>query len=99
MPIWRLEPCDPQDPNWEASSHRGAVVVRAPDETIARKTAEKAFGVKTRFPLGKGVHAPPWCRPQLVRAQIIENAAYPAAGPVEILEPTFQQDLLRHEGS
>lgn len=97
MPIWRLEPCDPQDSSWEASSHRGPVVVRAPSETIARETAERAFGVKTRFASGKGMHVPPWRRPQLVHARIIESEIYPAEGPVEVLEPSFQQDLSRHE--
>lgn len=96
MPIWRLEPCDPQDANWEGSSHRGPVVVRAPSEAIARETAERAFGVKSGFPLGKGMHAPPWRRPQLVRARLIESPIYPAEGPVEVLEPSFQQDLSRH---
>jgi len=97
MPIWRLEPCDLQDPNWEASSHRGPVVVRAPSEDTAREAAEKAFGVKTRFATGRGGHAPPWRRPQLVHARIIESAIYAADGPVEVLEPSFQQDLPRHE--
>ena len=30
MPIWKLTPIDLDDPNWEASSHRRLIVVRAP---------------------------------------------------------------------
>jgi hypothetical protein len=97
MRIWRLEPCDPLNPSWEASSHRGAVVIRAPSETVARETAERAFGVKTRFAPSKGMHAPPWRRPDLVHARIIESPSYPVEGPVEVLEPSFQRDLPRHE--
>ena len=39
MPLWKLQPLDLSDPNWEASSHRGVVVVRAPDEETARDEA------------------------------------------------------------
>ena len=50
MPVWKLTPIDLDDPNWEASSHRSAAVVRAPDEDAARAAAAKAFDVATRFP-------------------------------------------------
>ncbi len=91
MRIWRLEPLHVEDPNWEASSHRGAVVVRAPSETVARELAQKAFGVKTRFAPTKGMHVPPWLRPDLVRANVIESAVYPLEGPDEVLEPSFSE--------
>jgi hypothetical protein len=97
MPIWRLEPCDLNDPNWEASSHRGPVLVRASSEGSAREAAEKAFGVKTRFVPGKGTHVPPWRRPEFVDAQIIDNALYTEEGPDEILEPSLARDLSHHE--
>lgn len=87
MPIWELTPVDPLDPNWEASSHQGRVVVRALSEQAARDAAEKAFGVKTRFPPGAGVKAPPWRRPALVRAEIIRDQRYDEAGPAEVLFP------------
>jgi type II secretory pathway component HofQ len=97
MPIWRLEPCDLNDPNWEASTHRGTAIVRAPSEAAARETAEKAFGVKTRFAPGKGLHLAPWLRPQLVDAKIIENTIYAEEGPDEVLEPSFLRDLPHRE--
>jgi hypothetical protein len=91
MPIWRLTPIDAEDPNWESSSHRGLVVVRAPNEGSAREVAEKAFGVPTRFPPGKGMRVPPWMRSELVRAEIIDSPIYPAEGPTEVLEPFFKE--------
>ena len=91
MPIWRLTPIDAEDPNWEASSHRGLVVVRARSEASAREAAEKAFGVPTRFPPGKGMRVPPWMRSELVRAEIIDSPIYPAEGPTEVLEPFFKE--------
>lgn len=89
MPVWRLIPIDLNDPNWEASSHRGLVIIRAPSEATARESAEKAFGVPTRFRPGKGMRVPPWMRAELVRAEIIDKRVYPAEGPTEILEPSF----------
>ena len=97
MPIWRLEPCDLDDPNWEASSHRGSAIVRAPSEAAARETAEKAFGLKTRFAPRKGLHVAPWLRPEFVRAQVIDHEVYSEDGPDEVLEPSFEKDLPRHE--
>jgi hypothetical protein len=89
MPVWRLIPFDLDDRNWEASSHRGLVIVRAPSESLARQAAEKAFGIPTRFPPGKGLRVPPWLRSEIVRAEIIDNPLYPVEGPTEILEPFF----------
>jgi hypothetical protein len=91
MPIWRLTPIDAEDPNWEASSHRRPVVARAPSEASAREAAEEAFGVRTRFPPGKGMRVPPWTRSELVHAEIIDSRLYPAEGPTEVLEPSFKE--------
>ena len=76
MPVWKLTPTDLSDPNWEASSHRGMAVVRAPDEAAARAAAAEAFDVPTRSPT-------------LVKVERIGDARYEAEGPTEILDPTF----------
>lgn len=89
MPLWQLTPVDPLDADWEASSHMGMVIVRAPHEADAREAAEKAFGVKTRFKPGGGIKAPPWKRPTLVRAEIVTDERYDEEGPTEILFPVL----------
>lgn len=89
MAVWRLIPLDLSDPNWEASSHRGAVVVRAPDEEKAREAAQQAFGLKTRFKPKAGVLAPPWKRDALVRAEKIKDARYEPDGLTEVLDPSL----------
>jgi hypothetical protein len=89
MPLWKLQPLDLSDPNWEASSHRGVAIVRAPDEETAREEVERAFGVKTRFSPGGGVKAPPWKRASLVLAARIRHQRYEEDGPTEVLEPSF----------
>ena len=55
MPIWSLIPVDLDDPDWEASSHRGQVTVRAANERQARTVAAEAFDVKTGFRPGQGI--------------------------------------------
>lgn len=87
MTVWRLTPVDLLDPSWNASSHRAAVVVRARNEAAARALAAKTFSVTTRFPPGRGIHAPPWTRTSLVRAEPIKEDRYPAKGPAEVLDP------------
>jgi hypothetical protein len=89
MPLWRLQPLDLTDPSWEASSHRGPVIVRATDERAAREEAQRAFGVKTRFAPGEGVKAPPWKRASLVSAERVKDERYEEEGPTEVLEPSF----------
>jgi len=85
--IWTLTPVDLNDPNWEASSHRGPVVVRAPNEEKARALAADAFDVKTGFRPGQGMRFPPWNRAALVRAQRVDDPRFEPEGPPEILEP------------
>jgi hypothetical protein len=89
MPIWKLIPVDLLDPNWDASSHRGVAIVRAPDEAAARGAAAEAFDVATRFPPGAGVRVPPWGRATLVHAEQITDPRYDPDGPVQVLDPAF----------
>ena len=89
MPVWKLTPIDLDDSNWEASSFRGAAVVRARTEAAARRAAAAAFDVSTRFPAGRGVRFPPWGSPELVKAERLEDPRYEAKGPTEVLDPSF----------
>jgi hypothetical protein len=93
MRIWRLSPVDLSDPNWEASAHKGIAIVRAENEEEARKLAQQAFGVKTRFAPGAGIIAPPWQRPEHVTAMIVLDSPYDPEGPPEVLQPSFARDL------
>ena len=78
---------DLDDPNWEASSHRGPCVVRARNEADARATAAAAFDIRTGFRPGRGVTFPPWTRAALVKAERVGDSPYAADGPAEVLEP------------
>ncbi|HUZ75378.1 MAG TPA: hypothetical protein VMU87_20535 [Stellaceae bacterium] len=89
MSVWKLTPIDLLDSNWNGSSHRGPVIVRARDEAAARTLAAKAFDVTTRFAPGTGITAPPWTRATLVRAERIKDDRYPVKGPWEVLDPVI----------
>ena len=89
MPIWQLSPVDLSDPNWEASSHRGTAIVRAPDEKTAREAAQSAFGVATRFKHRPRL-IPPWTRAKLVHASHIEDQRFDPDGPSGVLVPSFE---------
>jgi hypothetical protein len=93
MLIWKLTPVSTDDPMWQASSHRGPLIVRAPDEESARAVAQKRFGVPTRFAPGTGLGAAPWKRPHLVVTEIVEQSRHDRKGPLEVLEPSFETDL------
>jgi osmotically-inducible protein OsmY len=95
MPIWQLSPVDLSDPNWEASSHRGTAIVRAPDEKTARETAQSAFGVATTFKHHPRLIAP-WTRAKLVHASHIEDQRFDPEGPSGVLVPSFEADLAAH---
>jgi hypothetical protein len=69
------------------------VVVRAPDEESARAQAQKRFGVAVRFPAGTRIVGGPWTRPNLVRAEVLDDSRYSTDGPSEVLEPSFAGDL------
>jgi hypothetical protein len=95
MLIWKLVPLDLDDPSWQGSSHRGPVVVRAPDEERARGEAQRIFGVPTRFPPGAAYSRAVWKRRELVNAEIVSSGRFDPAGPVAVLEPSFETDLAR----
>lgn len=86
MAVWSLTPVDLADPNWEASSHRGPVIVRAPNARQARATAARSFSVKTGF-RAKGMRFPPWRRAALVTVARVHDSRFDEEGATEVLEP------------
>ena len=93
MPLFKLSPADSTDPNWQASSHRAAAIVRARDESAARAIAAEAFDVSTGFQPGRGIRVPPWRREELVHVERIDDPRWEADGPDEVLYPSFNADL------
>ena len=85
MRLWHLIPVDLQAAAWQATTYKGPVVIRAESEQQARELACVDFSA-ARLPVASAVD-PPWTRPELVRAEMVEDdLRYSAAAGPEILE-------------
>jgi hypothetical protein len=87
MQIWMLRPTGDSSPDWEASSYRGEVIVRAESETKARQIAMRAFVLATRVNSGNKLMDVPWNQSALVSASLMQNSTYQDAGIEELLGP------------
>jgi hypothetical protein len=88
MPVYRLTPTNPKDPNWRASIHRDVVLVRATSEEQARSLATEAFDTTLAKPWpGQKAATPLWRHSYAVRAEMMHDQRYRPEGPAGILEP------------
>lgn len=94
MTLWKLSPVDLSHRNWDASTHKGPAIVRAPSENIARHAASIAFGMATRSTPGEDVKFTPWRHGDLVRAERVTDPRWPDDGPVAILDPEHHNDAV-----
>ena len=90
MPIWKVEPVDPNDNCWKGFSYRKAVVVRAGDEAGARSVAAVKLGPKWHQPPVSYHGLSPWHDSSLSSCHQIESAGYEEDGDDELLEPLGQ---------
>lgn len=89
MRLWKLEPIDPSDRNWAASTFHGEVVVRAEDEQRARRLAARAYGIATQHTPGEEVRIVPWDYAKLVTSVLVDPTDdYAEDGEAEIVAPT-----------
>ena len=88
MALWKLKPLDPSDPNWEASTFKNELIVRALDSRIARLLAARAFGIATEHRPGEAVKIVPWDYSGLVSCEQVEaTEAYSEEGDQGIVYP------------
>lgn len=88
MALWKLTPLNAADPNWEASTYREEVVVRASDGRVARLLAARAFGIATRHRPGEAIKIVPWDYSGLVSSeQVGPTDEYPEEGAQGIVFP------------
>ncbi len=79
MPIWKLEPINPNDDHWGASTYNGPLFARAADEDIARELATSEYLI--------GAGKSPWLYAWLTNITRIEDSDYDEDGPDAILGP------------
>lgn len=88
MTVWKLTPIDLNHRDWEASTHRKEVIVRAESEKNARQLATHAFFIATKkVTPGEKVRTNPWSQPTLVSATEVDDSNYPKTEQEEILDP------------
>ena len=84
--IWRLVPIDLKSQNWEASTFKGELIVRACDESEARQIASLKFFIETERRLGQNVSVNPWRDPTTVSCTRTSDSEHIAEGPSAILQ-------------
>lgn len=87
MPIWRLTPLVSDCPDWNLSTYRGEVIVRAKDEEEARDLATNQFAVAATGSANQDTLLNPWENEELVVCEPIQAHDYQDSGPSEILSP------------
>ena len=87
MPIWRLEPINPDDHHWQASTYAGPLTVRAVDEDKARELAVSQFSIAAEKPPGAEVLRTPWHYSWLSTCARLEASEFEEDGPDTILGP------------
>jgi len=87
MSIWKLTPLLPEAPNWEASTFRGEVIVRANDERQARDLANAAFVIAVDVKPGHKTTLHPWTDSNIVSCVLIRNSEHSEQGPPAVLSP------------
>ncbi len=87
MPIWRLEPINPADFHWQASTYAGPLYLRAADEDTARELAASQFRSGAGKPPGAAVPRPPWNFSWLANCERIKVSDFEEDGPDTILGP------------
>ncbi len=91
MPIWKLVPVTTaaSDESWAFSAWHGPALVRAADLRQARSIAAMAFRKldARRSASKRTTLMSPWLNDGLVTCRRVQDSAYPADGPEQILEP------------
>jgi len=78
-------PIDPASRNWNASTFKGELIVRASDENKARQIASNEFHIATPQSLGRDVVVSPWKNPDTVSCEKVDGSEYAAESPDGIL--------------
>ena len=87
MPIWKLSPLPEDSPDWELSTYRGDVLIRAADESTAREIATRTFAIAARVREDRSTRSNPWTNRTLVSSEVVSGIEFATQGPGEVLSP------------
>ncbi|WP_133406535.1 hypothetical protein [Parashewanella tropica] len=85
MKLWTLEVLNPNSADWEASTHKGAIIVRAETEKAARYQASLKYFIATERVTGEQVKANPWNQSNLVSCNEYSGNRYEIEGSAGVL--------------
>ena len=86
--LFRLEPQNVNSPDWEGSTYRDVVIVRASIEEEARACAATAFEY-VRDGQSDDQSVSPWKQPELATCAPVEDPSFEAEGPTMVISPAF----------
>lgn len=97
LSAWKLHPNAPASPFWEASSHKGDVIIRTPNEARARMIANTLFGKAHERPSDGQINFFPWgSETEISGEQLVEGTF--AAGTTEaILSSSYYDEEFREK--
>ncbi len=87
MKIWKLSVLNEESNDWNASTYKGEVFVRAESEHDARMQATLAFAIATERKLGETTAVNPWSQGSLVSCEHVEDERYEVKGNAGVLSP------------
>lgn len=87
MQIWQLTPMREDSPDWNLSTFRGKVLIRATDESTAREIATRAFAIAAKVEKDRSTRFNPWTNSNLVSCKAVSDVEFSTEGPSELLSP------------
>lgn len=89
MAIWKLLPTKKESPDWDQSTYRGVVIVRAENEQEARLCAMQRFTTAVeKLRRVQETRTCPWTQSELVTCEQVVGSNHPPDGASIVLEPT-----------
>ena len=87
MAIWKLEPVDPDEHHWRASTYVGPVFVRAKNRAEAQNLAAHTFGITPELQPNGDMPLIPWNYDRIVTCKRFAESGFEEDGPDTILGP------------
>lgn len=88
MYIWKLSVLDFSSPNWDMSTCKGDIIIRAASEAQARLIATRDFTIVDRRILGGGSLHSPWENLHDTTCEILEDSPWSRRGEAGVLQIT-----------
>lgn len=86
MQIWKLTVLDNDNSDWELSTYKGDLIVRAEDDHKARMQATHEFAIAAKAKPGQPTKINPWSQKSLVACEPYSGSEFPVEGRPSVLK-------------